>query len=81
MDEANDLTEKIRELTDRLTRNPERADLYFERGKLYWKIGEKGSAMSDFNAAMNIDPNSPAKGYLDMANDIMDFYNTDLYNP
>lgn len=72
---------KISLLDDEIALRPNDADLLYERGKLYWKSGNKGKAMSDFNAAVLIAPDSPAKGYLEMAKDIMDFYNTDLYNP
>ena len=51
------------------------------RGKLYWKCGRRAEAITDFNSAVALDPQSPAGAYLDMTTDIMDFYNTDLYNP
>jgi len=57
------------------------AELYYTRGKLYWRLGDRAAAMTDFNSAVALDPTSPARIYLNMANDIMDFYNTDLYNP
>ncbi|MDO4318957.1 MAG: tetratricopeptide repeat protein [Bacteroidales bacterium] len=57
------------------------ADLYYNRGLLYWRLGKRGDAMSDYNRAVALDPASPAAQALTMAQDIMDFYNTDLYNP
>lgn len=57
------------------------ASLYYERGRLYWRIGDRGAAMSDYAAAVHLDPDSPAATALKMASDIMDFYNKDLYNP
>lgn len=77
----NILKNDIRELTAKIAEKPDNPLLLFERGKAYWKLGEKAKAMTDFNAALSLDPESPAKQYLEMANDIMDFYNTDLYNP
>ena len=37
--------------------------------------------MSDYNHAVALDPQSPAAEALKLCNEIMDFYNTDLYNP
>lgn len=57
------------------------ADLHYRRGLLHWRLGNRGAAMSDYNAAVSLDPDSPAAEALRMTQDIMDFYNTDLYNP
>lgn len=81
MNENRNLSERIKELTAAIESSPDSSDLFYKRGKLYWKAGRKGEAMTDFNRAVLINPKSPAVMYLEMANDIMDFYNTDLYNP
>lgn len=57
------------------------AELYYTRGRLLWKLGRKTDAMSDYASAVDLDPSSPAATALQMARDIMDFYNHDLYNP
>lgn len=57
------------------------AVLFYERGRLLWKLGRKTDAMSDYSKAVSIDPESPAAVALQMARDVMDFYNHDLYNP
>lgn len=72
---------EIKDLTEKIAQNPEDDELYYERGKLYWKSGKRAEAITDFNAAILINPNSPPAEYLNMVNEIMDFYNTDLYNP
>lgn len=72
---------EIENLSQQIAENPDNASLLFERGKLYWKNGRKAAAMTDFNAAITLDPQSNARQWLEMANDIMDFYNSDLYNP
>lgn len=72
---------EIENLSQQIAKNPDNASLLFERGKLYWKNGRKAAAMTDFNAAITLDPQSNARQWLEMANDIMDFYNSDLYNP
>ncbi len=57
------------------------ADIFYRRGRLYWKLGQRGAAISDYERAVAIDSDSPAAEALKMCRDIMDFYNTDLYNP
>ncbi|MCM1032359.1 MAG: tetratricopeptide repeat protein [Odoribacter sp.] len=57
------------------------ASLFYRRGRLFWQQGLKGEAMSDYGRAAAIDPQSPAVEALKLCNSIMDFYNTDLYNP
>lgn len=82
MHTSDEINMSIRRLTDDINNSstPDSA-LFFERGKLFWKTGDKGAAITDFNTALSLDPASPAKAFLDMATDVMDFYNTDLYNP
>ncbi len=81
MGTINDLTTQIEEISAQIDAGLRRADLFYRRGKLYWKCGRRGEAMTDFNTAVSIDPASPAAAYLAMTTEIMDFYNTDLYNP
>ena len=57
------------------------ADLYFRRGRAWWARGEKGRAITDYEHAIALDPESPAAVALEMARGVMDFYHTDLYNP
>lgn len=71
----------IQEIDALIASNPQNSELYYRRGKEYWRRSQKGEAISDFNRAVALDPESPAKIYLKMATDVMDFYNTDLYNP
>lgn len=72
---------QIKLLSEKIVKSPECDELYYERGKLYWKAGRRAEAITDFNSAKTINPKSPAAEYLNMVNDIMDFYNTDIYNP
>lgn len=66
---------------DRLIDEQESADALYLRGRLNWKLGRKGEAISDYSAAVALDPHSPAAAALDMARQVMDFFNPDLYNP
>ncbi len=82
-----DINNKISELDSIIAsataESPTLAQALLERGKLYWKLGQRGRAISDYTAAAAIDPdpNGQAAQALRLSNDIMDFYNTDLYNP
>lgn len=57
------------------------AGLYFLRGRLRWKTGNKSGAISDYCAATELEPDSPAAEALEMSRRVMDFYHHDLYNP
>ena len=81
MHDKENIEFELKRLDKEIQQTPDCSALYFERGKLRWKLGRKAEAMTDYNIALSLDPHSSAKSYLDMANDIMDFYNTDLYNP
>ena len=54
---------------------------YFYRGKVHWKMGNKSKAITDYEHAVDINPNSPARIALDNARDIISFFNPDIYNP
>lgn len=78
---ANGDTEKAMSILEGIINKHENAEAYYLRGRLKWKLGQKTQAMSDYNKAVSIDPTSPAAVALRMANDVMDFYNHDMYNP
>lgn len=81
MDKKAEISGSLEKYDAEIASNPENAGLYYERGKLHWKLGHRAEAITDFNTAVSLDPASPAKSHLEMLTDIMDFYNTDLYNP
>lgn len=54
---------------------------WYLRGRVYWRLGNRGAAISDYEHAAQINPDSPAAHALQMARDVMDFYNPDLLNP
>ena len=37
-------------------------------------------AINNYLEALHLNPDSPAKQALDIANEILDFYNKDMYN-
>ena len=55
--------------------------LYFERGKLHWRMGNRAQAITDYEHAVAINPQSPARIALDNAHDVISFFNPDIFNP
>lgn len=58
-----------------------RAQHHFELGRRLWSEGRKGEAMTEYNKAVALDPDSPAATALEMANSIMDFFDPQQFNP
>lgn len=58
-----------------------KAEALYLLGRVEWKRGSRGAAMSRYNEAVALDPESEAAVALEQAAEIMDFYNKDLYNP
>lgn len=56
-------------------------ELYFYRGKINWRRGLNTLAITDFEHAVAINPDSNARHALEMARDVTDFFNPDLLNP
>ena len=54
--------------------------LYYLLGNAWRKKGNWQMAMNNYLEAINLNPDSPAKQALDIANEILDFYNKDMYN-
>lgn len=54
---------------------------HYRLGRSLWQQGRRGEAMTEYNISLSLDPASPAAAALDMANDIMDFFDRNLYNP
>ena len=67
---------------DRITTEQKAEALrHYRLGRTLWQQGRRGEAMTEYNISLSLDPGSPAKAALEMANDIMDFFDRDLYNP
>ena len=58
-----------------------RAMEHYERGRALWAEGRRGEAMTEYNESLARYPEGPARTALTIADDIMNFYNKDLYNP
>lgn len=76
--------EAIARLTEFIDSNPEAADLdeaLTLRGMKYWGLQKRSAAINDYLAAIRLNPDSKAVQALKAANEILDYYNKDLYNP
>lgn len=54
---------------------------WYLRGKVYWRTERYADAISDYEESAHLDPRSDGARALEMARDVMNFYNTDLLNP
>ena len=54
--------------------------LYYLLGNAWRKKGNWQMAINNYLESLHLNPESPAKQALDMANEILDFYNKDMYN-
>lgn len=54
--------------------------LYYLLGNAWRKKGNWQMAINNYLEALNLNPDSPARQALDIANEILDFYNKDMYN-
>ncbi|MCM1290557.1 MAG: hypothetical protein NC201_06825 [Prevotella sp.] len=71
----------IQLLTDYLKDNPKDDEALTLRGMKYFGNGQRALAINDYLEAIRINPDSRANMALKAANDILDYYNKDLYNP
>ena len=51
------------------------------RGMKYWGMEKRSAAINDYLEAIRLNPESKAVQALKAANEILDYYNKDLYNP
>ena len=77
----NRLEEAIISLNNAIEIDAYNDQLYFQRGKLHWRLGNRSQAITDYEHAVAINPQSPARIALDNAQDVISFFNPDLYNP
>ncbi len=80
--EAGDPDGKALEMLDAyITEHPHAEEAYILRGMRYWSMSKRSKAITDYLSAIRLNPDSQAKTLLASANQILDFYNKDLYNP
>ncbi len=74
-DEAISLLERFR-----AEGGPMDDTLFYLLGNAWRKKGNWQMAMNNYLEAVHINRDSPARQALDIANEILDFYNKDMYN-
>jgi Uncharacterized protein conserved in bacteria len=75
------IEDAIRLLEEYVSSAPVPSDrAYYLLGNAYRKKGDWQGAINNYLEAMEINPDSPAKNAYSIANDILDFYNKDMYN-
>jgi len=77
--EQNLCDEAISAATEYLGKEPNDM-LFYLRGNAYRKKGDWQGAISNYLEAMELNPDSPARNAYEMANEILDFFNKDMYN-
>ena len=59
---------------------PGKDEAYYLRGNAYRKQGNWQQALNNYQYAIDLNPESPAQHAYQMAMDILNFYNKDMYN-
>jgi tetratricopeptide (TPR) repeat protein len=57
------------------------AEEYYQLGNEYRQQGNWQEAINNYMEAIELDPNSPAVEAKRMLEDILNYYNKDMYNP
>lgn len=77
----NSLDAAMRSLNEYVAAEPSDDEAFFVRGKLKWRLQDYAAAVTDFEQAVALNPESRARHALELARDVFDFYNPDLLNP
>lgn len=56
-------------------------EVYYTAGRLCWKFGRQADAISFYRKAVAVNPDSQACHALEIAEDVLGFFNPDLLNP
>ena len=80
--QSNQLEEAGQLLEELISMNDSNEELYFWLGKVYYKKQEWGSAINAFQKVLEINPEHPeAQSGIDMAYNILGYFNPDMFNP
>lgn len=63
-----------------LTAEAGKDEAYYLRGNAYRKKGNWQQALNNYQSAIELNPESPALQARNMAMDILNFYNKDMFN-
>lgn len=70
----------IRLLNEFIEKNQSADEAYYLRGNAYRKTGNFKEALTNYLAAIELNPDSPAVEAHHMLMDILNFYNKDMFN-
>lgn len=73
--------EAIKVLSEYIKLHPDSDEALTARGLKHWGAGKRADAIRDYLAAIRLNPASRAREALRAAGEILDYRNTDLYNP
>lgn len=71
----------VSSLKELMASNADDDQAYYLLGNAYARLGDWGKALSNYCHALEINPDSPAAEAYSRAQQILDFYCHDLYNP
>lgn len=77
----NEIERAIEALTEYIKENPLSDEAYFMRGNAYRRLNDWKNAIHNYCEAIEINPDSPAAEAYRAVQEILGFYNTELYNP
>lgn len=58
-----------------------RAVELYRQGRRAWQHGDRAAAITAYERSAALDPEGPGATALEMTRDIMDFYDTNQFNP
>lgn len=73
------IEQALAEINHRLEKDAANDELLYLRGNAYFKSGNWQAAIESYLEAQAINQDSPAAEALKMANNILNFYNKDIY--
>jgi len=82
LDDAEASNSSTRQLVNSSTAEADlSSEEYYNQGNAFRKQGNWQEAINCYIKAIELDPESPAVEAKRMLDDILDFYNKDMYNP
>jgi tetratricopeptide (TPR) repeat protein len=74
------LDEAMQGIDEIIAKNTNQEMAYYLKGNIYRKKQDWQNAINNYSAAIEINPSSVAVGAKDMCIEILNFFNTDMYN-
>lgn len=78
--EENKNEEAIKELEDIIAKDNSQEMAYYLMGNIFRKKQDWANAINNYTKAIDINPNSPAVQAKKMSIEVLNFFNTDMYN-